>query len=574
MQGRIPTEEWNEITQATSQSSYTVQKNDWLWKISKKLFGSGFYYSKIWALNPYITNPHEIEPGMVLTFDTGTQDELPRVNMAYDKRLELASGSKGNFEQWGDNAKPKWFEEKRKLQKQGVFIQYSSGETYEDLERVSKRALIQEYRTYEPPGLDFEIKIPEEEYDASGFDKTVKLQVEFKEGFDLNTFISTNIVQDFGKVEAAIDDKELYTKYETIYLRFDDRVDVVVGDKYSLYRAQGEVSNENSDREGYKYTIVGSIKTKQKIGDVWECEVIASPYYIKRGDRITVYTPKIERITRTFNPRLIEGILIGHYNDRQTYASLGDVVYIDRGRADGVEMGNVFEVYGFVDNATGKNITDNPTYMNGELTIINLTDNFATALVTLSIRDFRIGDVVVSKSKESAAKATRLKKRKEQGVEGRIEDDALEELDVELNLDDINDDLLDRADQIKLSEEDLSELERQEREKSILTENEKDIKALERLEQDIETAQEMLNEARVNEDKWLESQSLESIEKDLLYQQQESLDEIEENFGKRYLDEDLNDKDNPYGLTEFDIEEIDELLNIESNPDKPTVLEE
>ena len=47
-------------------------------------------------------------------------------------------------------------------------------------------------------------------------------------------------------------------------------------------------------------------------------------------------------------------------------------------------------------------------------------------------------------------------------------------------------------------------------------------------------------------------------------QEQESLDEIEENFGKRYLDEELNDKENPYGLTEFDIEEIDELLNVES----------
>ena len=55
------------------------------------------------------------------------------------------------------------------------------------------------------------------------------------------------------------------------------------------------------------------------------------------------------------------------------------------------------------------------------------------------------------------------------------------------------------------------------------------------------------------------------IEKDLMYSQQESLDEIEENFGKRYLDENLNDKENPFGLTEFDIEEIDELLNIEND---------
>ena len=41
----------------------------------------------------------------------------------------------------------------------------------------------------------------------------------------------------------------------------------------------------------------------------------------------------------------------------------------------------------------------------------------------------------------------------------------------------------------------------------------------------------------------------------------ESLDEIEQEVGKKYLDEDLNARSNPYGLTEFDLEEVDELLN-------------
>ena len=59
------------------------------------------------------------------------------------------------------------------------------------------------------------------------------------------------------------------------------------------------------------------------------------------------------------------------------------------------------------------------------------------------------------------------------------------------------------------------------------------------------------------------TKNLDKIENSLNYAQQESLDELEENFGKLYLDEDLNDKDNPFGLTEFDIEEIDELLNLD-----------
>ena len=67
---KIPQDEWNEMAQPT-RGSYKVVLNDTLWSISKSLFGTGFFYSKIWSLNPYITNPHQIEPGMVLTFSLG-----------------------------------------------------------------------------------------------------------------------------------------------------------------------------------------------------------------------------------------------------------------------------------------------------------------------------------------------------------------------------------------------------------------------------------------------------------------------------------------------------------------------
>jgi hypothetical protein len=573
MQGKIPEKEWNEIAAASSVSTYTVVPGDWLWKIAKRIFGSGFYYSKIWSLNPYITNPHEIEPGMVLTFTTGSGDSLPEIRVGkFGARITKKKQQKvlddDEFDKWGDMAKPDWIDEREDLKKQGVYIQYASAETDEDLKDASEFGLIKEYEAYEPPRPPFSIDVPKTEYDESGFDKNAKVTFNFKEGFYLNTFLSTNIVQDFGKIESAIDESGIFSDYGRVYVRFDDEIDVIASDRFSIYSTTGEVGHENSDREGYKYTIVGSVKTIQKHGDLWECEIMESTGPAMRGDRITVYTPKIERITKTFNSRLIEAAILASFEDLKQSAAVGDVVYLDRGRADGVEMGNVFEVYGFKDRATGKNITDNPTYKNAELIVITLTDNFATALVISARRDFYVGDIAITKTKEQAAKAAKLRLRKKRGDNTRIKDEALDELDVELNVEDINDSLLDKADRIQFTEDELAELERQEREKSILTEGERDLRALERLEKEIETAEAMLNEARLDEDKLLENQSLDSIEKNLLYQQQESLDEIEENFGKQYLDEELNDKDNPFGLTEFDIEEIDELLNIEKGMDE------
>lgn len=569
MQGKIPDSEWNEIAGKSTSGTYEVVKGDWLWKISKNIFGSGFYYSKIWALNPYITNPHEIEPGMILSFSTGSDNQLPSIDLARNQNIvDRGAGDQtlSRYSKFGDNTKPEWLNERERLKKEGVYIQYGTSDTKQDLEEIGKANLISEYEVYEPPAIDFLIGTPDAEFDSSGFDRNAKVNFRFKEGFPITTFISSNIVQDFGKIDSSYVYNSILTDENRVFVRMDENIDVVVGDKFSVYNSSGKISHKNSDRSGYRYTITGSLEVMQKHdnGKLWECRIFDTTGIITRGDRVTVYTPKIDAITKSYNTRTVEAVIISGFYNVQSLASFGDILYLDRGRADGVEVGNVFEVYGFKDRSTGRNISNNPTYKNGELTVLTVTDNFSTAVVSSSMRDFIIGDIAVTKSKESAAKVAKFRNLKNGGDKQRLSTQALEELDVELNLEGLNDSLLDKADQIQFTEDELAELERQEREKSILTENEKDLRSLERLETDLESAAKVMNEAKLDEDKLLEGENLNKLEDNFNVEQQESLDELEENFGKRYLDEDLNDKENPFGLTEFDIEEIDELLNVET----------
>ena len=561
MRGKIPNNEWNAIAGKSTSGTYKVMPGDWLWKISRNLFGTGFYYSKIWALNPYITNPHEIEPGMILSFSTGSDNQAPSIDVAKQREQKIkAKITKNKFEKFGDEAKPEWIDERERLKGEGVYFQYSTAETQKDLDEIGGESLTREYALYEPPKLDFEIAVPEAEYDDTGFDRNAKVQRNYKSGFYLTTFVTTNVVQDFGKIESAVDEKQFFSIFDRLYVRFDEQIDVVAGDKFSAYAAEGEVKQRNSDRAGFRYSIIGSFRTIQKQDDLWECEVLSVTGLMQRGSRITVYTPKIDQITTTYNSRIVEAVLLSTYSGSKL-APYGEVVYLDRGRADGLEVGNVLQVYGFRDRGTDQNITENPSYKNGELTILNVTDNFSTAIVSAARRDFKVGDIAVTKTKEEAARVTKLKNQLMGSEAKRLDSKAVDELDVELNLDDLNDSLLDKADKIQFTEDELAELERQEREKSIITENEKDLRSLERLETELESAEKMLNEARLDEDKLLEAENLNQVEKKFGVDQQESLDELEENFGKRYLDEDINDKENPYGLTEFDIEEIDELLN-------------
>lgn len=569
IQGQIPADEWNEIATAAKVDTYTVVKNDWLFKISKRIFGSGYYYPKIWSLNSFITNPHYIEPGMILSFTTGSSSKAPEVKLGAftDDELKAAPGtltsqSSTDLNSFGEETVPPWVSEKEKLEKQGIYFQYASEETMDDLQRVSNRALNREYENYEPPKSEFDVIMPKN-YDKSGFDRNSRIFYSFKEGFYLSTFVSTNIVQDFGYITDGPDENIWFVTLDRAYVKFDESINAVPGDRFSVYSSGGVVKQANSDRQGYKYSVVGQIKLIQKLGDKWEVQFTEVSGTPQRGDRITVYTPKIERITRTYNSRLIEAAVMTSFEPGQNILGYGDVIYIDRGRADGVEMGNVFELYGFKDRLTNRTITGQPTYKIGEITVITLTDNFATAIVTNSIRDFYPGDIAITKTKEAYLREQRADRTKKKAAYDVLGGKALEELDVELNLENLNDDLLKEADKIQLTEDELAELERQERDRSVIKDSERDLKALERLENEIESAEKILNDAKLDEDKLLEDQSLEEVERKQKLGDQDSLDEIEENLGKRYIDEDLNTRDNPFGLTEFDIEEVDELLNIE-----------
>lgn len=576
IKGKIPNKEWDEIAIKSKKEQYVIQKDETLWTISKNLFGSGFYYSKVWSLNPHITNPHQIEPGMTLVFSTGDEDSMPNVQLGEFEKTPTKSGKKSgidavNFALFGESAEPTWLKERRKLLNKGVFFQYASEETYEDLVQVGKMSLNKEYTKYEPPVTNIIISEPGSEYDSTGFDKSSKVDFNFSEGFFLNTFISTNIVLDLGEVIASPKEGLFIGKYDTLYAKIDNSAKAKAGDKFSVYTNHGIVEHKKSERKGTKYAINAQLQAIRKVNDLWECKVIDVSGLLRRGDRITVYRSKIDKIEKTFNRRSVDAAIISAYHDTADGLSYGDVIYLDRGRADGVEMGNVFEVFSFFDRETGKKISLDPTYKIGELTVITLTENFSTALITSSSNYIKLGQLAFSKTMEKAFLAQQAKSGGLYGDVKKMESNALDELDVELNLNDISDDLLDKVDKIELTDDELEELERQERDKSIIKDHESDLKELERLESEIVETEGRLDSAKKDADKFLSQQNLDLIEKNLKDLDKngfESLNEIEKEVGVKFMDQDINSKENPYGLTIFDLEEIDELLNTDSNEEK------
>jgi hypothetical protein len=55
------------VPAAAQPQTHTVQKGDTLWDICKYYYGDEELWPKLWQMNPFITNPHLLKPGDVIT---------------------------------------------------------------------------------------------------------------------------------------------------------------------------------------------------------------------------------------------------------------------------------------------------------------------------------------------------------------------------------------------------------------------------------------------------------------------------------------------------------------------------
>ena len=91
----ISPERWQELTQG--RDFYPIKKQDNLWNISRRLFGSSYYWPKLWAENQDISNPHRVSENQMLKMMGGF--DLPASGPYASPSLPMAGA-----EDFGDQA--------------------------------------------------------------------------------------------------------------------------------------------------------------------------------------------------------------------------------------------------------------------------------------------------------------------------------------------------------------------------------------------------------------------------------------------------------------------------------------
>jgi len=201
---------------------------------------------------------------------------------------------------------------------------------------------------------------------------------------------------------AAFEEKMILVTGDRIYARFKDPAAVKVGDKFSIYRTEGRLVHPVSDRSvGWKTVILASARvTAVEPGKAASLVITYVNDGVERGDLVAPGTEQVRRplFTRP-NRSSLDGYVIGVQPSIVTGAAEFNVVYLDKGKADGVDVGNTFEVVRSGDPYLEPidrplNNPRLPREVVGHLVVFDAQDKASSAYVRRSITEVLVGDQV------------------------------------------------------------------------------------------------------------------------------------------------------------------------------------
>jgi chemotaxis protein MotB len=176
---------------------------------------------------------------------------------------------------------------------------------------------------------------------------------------------------------------------DVLYLRLKNPDDVALGDYFTIYRRPQKVFHPRTGQDlGYLVLRLAVVQVTQIDKVLTTVQVRRAFAAVSPGDPVMKFVPPTEEIAAGDQSSVgdVEGQIVAFQSNMgiMTLIAQRNVVYLDRGREDGVRPGDRMEVI-----RTGGSL---PQRVVGELKILSVEDRTATAVILRSVSRILKGD--------------------------------------------------------------------------------------------------------------------------------------------------------------------------------------
>lgn len=212
-------------------------------------------------------------------------------------------------------------------------------------------------------------------------------QVAFVEKSDLDKSIT---------IDGAVDEKELLGTGDSVYLTYPSNNPPKVGQTYSVYRPDNPVKGGSYVHVLGEVQVV-SVKQDKRARGV----IISANQEITRGLKVGDLVKQFQNVPPVAAKVDLQGTIVARLVKAELIGD-GELVFIDQGKDSGLEVGNRMYVVrrgdglpGEARDLAGQDDRRFPARELGRVLIVQVGDKVSVGIVTLSVQEIGVGDIVM-----------------------------------------------------------------------------------------------------------------------------------------------------------------------------------
>lgn len=349
---------------------YTVKAGDTLSSIAEANLGSASKWKELWELNPQIKDPNKLKIGQKIFLS------LEKEEVATPAETEVPE------------------------------TETVEGGISEETLSVPEVA---------PPVTTTVTEKPKDKFTLKPSDLYTIPKV------NISGFITEEDLDDSGYIYRSRHDRMMITDDNIVFIKLpkDKMVKLKPNDRFSIFRILNKVKHPVTGKKiGYAIQVVGDLEVTSLGEDTASAIIMTANDVIKTDDRIIPYEQTNEKVRIVKGEYPVVGYIVYSMMKsrdvlKESLLSDNDVVYLDRGYADGVRIGNVFDVLRLNERYNTRKLTAEeyekmlqeggdpdshnvvyPPDIIGQLVVINVGEYTSTAVIDSSNDVIHLGDMI------------------------------------------------------------------------------------------------------------------------------------------------------------------------------------
>ena len=212
-------------------------------------------------------------------------------------------------------------------------------------------------------------------------------------------FVGDEEIAAAGVLVDTIDNRILMAGGDTVFVKPQDPAGIRPGDRFSLFSIGERVLHPLTNQPvGYQVAELGSLQITEGGSKVATAVITDSLREIQRGALLLPWQPTVQEIELNRAERELSGYIVAG-GEGKIALSQFDIVFIDRGAADGLEVGNMLHISRqrmATELAYGAEELQLPDVLLGSAVVVETQPRTAAALVLKSADSMYRGDRVTT----------------------------------------------------------------------------------------------------------------------------------------------------------------------------------